>query len=266
MNDSVTGYFSDSTAGLSAPDAQAEYAYHAALSSSRFPGPDYLSNLRLIHDHLRADTYLEIGVATASSLAMAGEDCFAIGIDPGFHIQRTIKAWAKLFYLPSDDFFAQYDTRQVLGGRDLKLSFIDGLHTFDQVFRDLVNVMGFLSPDSHVVLHDVYPVHSVTAERVRRSVFWTGDVWKVVFLIQEFLPQLKFTTIPTAPSGLFLIKGFDGKRPEIDSAKLSERVGELFLETYEQHVAELPKRINLGLNDSDFVRQWLDTPADKEGA
>lgn len=265
MNDTVAGsFFSDSTSGLSAPEAQAEYAYHSALSSSRFPGPNYLTNLQLIHDHLRADTYLEIGVAGGASLAMAGEHCSAIGIDPGFTLSRSIRAWAKLFYLRSDDYFAQFDTREVLGGRNVKLSFIDGLHTFDQVFRDLINVMPYLTTDSHAILHDVYPVHSVTAERVRRSIFWTGNVWKVVFLIREFLPQLKFTTLPTAPSGLFLIKGFDGKRPEIDNAKLADRVGELFLETFEQHAANLPENINLGLNNSDYIREWLDTPAEQE--
>jgi hypothetical protein len=261
MNDNVAlGHFSDAINVASGAQADADYAYHSALSASRFPGPNYLANLQLIHDHLKADTYLEIGVAGGASLAMAGENCHAIGIDPGFTISRSIAAWAKLFYLPSDDYFAQHDTKALLGGKPVELSFIDGLHTFDQVFRDLVNVMPFLSTSSHVVLHDVYPVHAVTAERVRKSVFWTGDVWKVTFLVREFLPELQFTTIPTAPSGLFLIKGFSGKAPVIDNAKLAERVGELFSETYDQHIAALPGTLNLGQNDSGYIREWLDTP------
>lgn len=263
MNDSVAlGHFSDAINEVSGPQAEADYAYHSALSSSRFPGPNYLQNLQLIHDHIKAETYLEIGVAGGASLAMAGVNCRAIGIDPGFKLERSIAAWAKLFYLPSDDYFAQHDTRALLGGKDVELSFIDGLHTFDQVFRDLINVMPFLSKKSHVILHDVYPVHGITAERIRKSIFWTGDVWKVIFLIREFLPDLEFTTIPTSPSGLFLIKGFDGKAPVIDNQKVADRVGELFLETYDQHIAALPTTINLGLNDAGYIREWLDQPAE----
>jgi hypothetical protein len=249
--------------GVSDAQAQLDFAYHSAISASRFPGPNYFANLQLIHDHLKAETYLEIGVAGAGSLRMAGYDCFAIGIDPGFTISTSIKAWTKLFYLPSDDYFAQHDTREILGGRPVALSFIDGLHTFDQVFRDLLNVMPYLATSSHVILHDVYPVHALPAERERHSIFWTGDVWKVLFLIKEFLPELQFTTIPTAPSGLLLLKGFDGKKPEIDGQKLSDRVGELLQEKYDDHSPDLPKRLNLGLNSAEYIREWLDTPAEK---
>lgn len=262
MNDqSVDAHFSDALNDVSGPQAHSDYAYHSALSSSRFPGPNYLANLQLMHDHLKAATYLEIGVANGASLAMAGADCHAIGIDPGFTLSRTISAWAKLFYVPSDDYFAQQDTRALLGGKPVELSFIDGLHTFDQVFRDLINVMPFLSNTSHVFLHDVYPVHAITAERVRKSIFWTGDVWKVTFLVREFLPWLEFTTIPTAPSGLFLIKGFTGEAPKIDTGKLADRVGELFSETYAEHIATLPNTLNLGQNNPEYIREWLDTPA-----
>jgi hypothetical protein len=262
MNDQIAAsHFSDAVSGVSGPQAQADYAYHSALSSSRFPGPNYLADLQLIHDHLKASTYLEIGVANGASLGMAGANCHAIGIDPGFTLSRTISAWTKLFYLPSDDYFTQQDTRALLGGKDLELSFIDGLHTFDQVFRDLINVLPYLSTKSHVILHDVYPVHGITAERMRKSIFWTGDVWKVTFLVREFLPDLEFTTIPTAPSGLFLIKVFSGKAATIDNEKVAERVGELFLETYDQHIGTLASTLNLGQNNPDYIREWLDTPA-----
>lgn len=264
MNDQIeASHFSDAVGGLFGPNAQAEYAYHCALASKLFPGPNYLDNLQLIHQHLKAATYLEIGVASGSSLGLAGANCRAIGIDPGFTLQRSIAAWAKLFYLPSDDYFAQQDTRALLGGKDIELSFIDGLHTFDQVFRDLINVMPFLSTQSHVILHDVYPVLGITAERVRKSIFSAGDVWKVTSLVREFLPHLEFTTIPTAPSGLFLIKGFTGKAEDIDNAKVADRVGELLLETYDEHIATLPSTLNLGQNNPEYIREWLDTPAKK---
>lgn len=247
----------NSVTGVSEAQAHADYAYHSALSSSRFPGPSYLHALQLIHDHLKAETYLEIGVAGGGSLGMAGNQCQAIGIDPGFTIGTSIRAWAKLFKLPSDDYFAQNDTREILSGKDVQLAFIDGLHTFDQVFRDLLNVMPFVGAESHVILHDVYPVHALMAERERRSIFWTGDVWKVLFLIEEFLPDLKYTTIPAAPSGLMLIKGFDAKAREIDEDRLAARIEELLEVSYDDNELGLPKRLNLGLNNPEYIREWL---------
>ena len=46
---------------------------------------------------------------------------------------------ATIYELTSDEFFARYDLSELLGG-PVELAFIDGLHLFEQVLRDFVNL------------------------------------------------------------------------------------------------------------------------------
>ena len=68
-------------------------------------------------------------------------------------------------------------------------TFIDGLHHFDQVIRDLLNVRKYLKPRGLVVLHDCLPQSSLNAERERSVKHWNGDVWKASYwLFQRNCP------------------------------------------------------------------------------
>src|SRR6266851_2443367 len=55
------------------------HGFHASLN---FPGPLYLKIIAMLHSHLRPRTYLEIGVETGQSIALARRETRAIGIDP----------------------------------------------------------------------------------------------------------------------------------------------------------------------------------------
>ena len=52
--------------------------------------------------------------------------------------------------------------------------FIDGLHTYEQCSKDVINSMKFLNKDGIIILHDMLP-RSKTEETQEYS----GDVWKV---------------------------------------------------------------------------------------
>ena len=52
--------------------------------------------------------------------------------------------------------------------------FIDGLHTYEQCSKDVINSMKFLNKDGIIILHDMLP-RSKTEETQEFS----GDVWKV---------------------------------------------------------------------------------------
>src|SRR6266571_135579 len=55
---------------------------HDLLASLDLPGPDYLEVISMFHSPLRPRAYLEIGVESGQSIALARRETRAIGIDP----------------------------------------------------------------------------------------------------------------------------------------------------------------------------------------
>ena len=89
----------------------------------------------------------------------------------------------------SDDFFANN-----LDSFDL--IFIDGLHQSDQVERDIVNSWKSLAPKGTILIHDCMPWSEEVASRTRKTIAWTGDVYKcVVGLIKSYGEKIKMTFI-----------------------------------------------------------------------
>lgn len=110
--------------------------------------------------------YLEIGCAgdTLFDSVMAAEK---VGVDPvrgGTH------------RMTSDAFFAG------AVGEPFDVIFIDGLHLYPQVRRDLVNALAHLKPGGWIAMHDMLP-RDWLEEHVPqiRTSGWTGDGWKVAF-------------------------------------------------------------------------------------
>ena len=114
--------------------------------------------------------YLEIGCA-GDELFNAVMAADKVGVDPvrgGTH--RTT----------SDAYFASNPEAR------FDVIFIDGLHLYDQVRRDLVNALAALTPGGWIALHDSFP-RDWLEEHVPQIVTsgWTGDGWKVAFELLE---------------------------------------------------------------------------------
>jgi hypothetical protein len=186
----------------------------------------YYRTLRRLHQALRPETYLEIGIRKGDSLALARTAAVAIGIDPAPMLAMSAAENAHIFATTSDEFFATHDVRGELGDRDLDLAFIDGMHLFEFVLRDFANVERCASPDTVVVLHDCLPVDEVSAARERTTSLWTGDVWKVVPVLRDYRPDLRLTIIGAAPSGLVIVEGLDPASRVL--AEEAERIAEEF--------------------------------------
>ncbi len=160
--------------------------------------------LSLIHRILAPEMYLEIGVQSGKSLALAS--CDAIGVDPMPQVSVVLSEGAKVVAMTSDDFFRGPAVSLVKNPPDLV--FIDGMHLFEHTLRDFMHVERMAAPWTLVVIDDIFPAHPAQAERRRRTRAWTGDVWKIYEILSRYRPDLFLLPVNTSPTGLLLIAGF----------------------------------------------------------
>ena len=179
--------------------------------AERFWSQDYYDVLAELHLERRPRVYLEIGVATGKSLALAQAGTRALGVDPVAAVADQLVYHSpanspRLYKMTSDDFFATQNLCNEMGRDCFDLAFIDGLHHFDQVLRDFINLEQFAGPDSMILIHDCLPVDPLVATRERSTAFWTGDVWRIIPCLQSVRPDLEIVTLPVAPAGLAVVR------------------------------------------------------------
>lgn len=165
----------------------------------------YYSTLQKIHKQLKPKKYIEVGVRNGCSIVMANEETECIGIDPMPIIKVNLSKNTKIFSMTSDDFFAQYSDNS----KPVDLAFIDGMHLFEFVLRDFINLEKLCTSKSVILMHDTMPRDKVTASRDRTTDFWTGDVYKIIPILQKYRPDLKIYNSDAAPSGLAIVKNLN---------------------------------------------------------
>jgi hypothetical protein len=171
----------------------------------------YLDLLQLIHRELAPRLYLEVGVRNGASLRLSG--CTSIGIDPEPEISRSLPKPTTIYRRTSDDFFELDAPRGITAKIDF--AFIDGMHQFEYVLRDFINVERYSASTSLVVVDDIFPNHPVQAARVRESRVWTGDVWKLIVCLRLFRAELIVIPVNTSPTGSLLIARLDPASREL---------------------------------------------------
>ncbi len=168
----------------------------------------------------RSTRYLEIGCAGNDlfDAVMADEK---IGVDPrrgGTH------------RMTSDAFFSTYD------GEAFDVVFIDGLHLYQQVRRDLDGALRVLKPGGWIAIHDMLP-RDWLEEHVPqiRTRGWTGDGWKVAFELLAS-PDVEFRML-AIDHGVVVVKPLHDRPviPDLSATLRDERFGYLF-----HHFALLP--------------------------
>jgi len=138
-----------------------------------------------------AQTYLEIGVW--------GGTCFLnikapnkIAVDPELLIPKNQKKHHHCFEMTSDDFFKKKS--KFLTKNKLDVVFIDGLHTYQQVLKDINNSLKFLNNNGIIIIHDCNPPYKAAALSLteiqnrankKQKIHgwtgdWAGDVWKAI--------------------------------------------------------------------------------------
>ena len=139
-----------------------------------------------IVDRKKYETYLEIG-CDKNILFNSVKIKKKIGIDPvsGGNIRMS-----------SDNFFKNNQDK-------FDLIFIDGLHQYEQVKRDVYNSLKFLNDNGVILLHDCMPSSFMRQASKRSSNIWNGDVWKNIVEFRT-LDQIDTYTI-YADHGIGLI-------------------------------------------------------------
>ena len=125
---------------------------------------------RLLQEKKLQTAYLEIGCHRDRTFSKVSADV-KVGVDPksGGTVRMT-----------SDEFFQQNQQR-------FDVVFIDGLHHWEQVIRDVQNSLNFLNPGGVILLHDCLPQareHQLR-DKVTRS--WNGDVWRAVVELRQWV-------------------------------------------------------------------------------
>jgi predicted O-methyltransferase YrrM len=179
------------------------------FSACRFPDAHYLYALEEIHRFKQPKVYLEIGVNKGRSFHLAGSSALSIGIDPDLSsLQRRVLDNAKLFETTSDHFF-EHEAKTMLRDTKIDLAFIDGMHDFEFVIRDFINLERWMSPNSMIAIHDVIPVHRAGAGKNSTAKQWTGDVWKITDVLHRYRPDLDLRIINAGPTGMLLVSRLD---------------------------------------------------------
>lgn len=182
-------------------------------------GENYIVVLGRLHAMLQPERYLEIGIRHGTSLAQAR--CASIGVDPNHRLAEEVlsnKPVGMIFRETSDDFFATRDPKALLGG-PLDMAFLDGMHLFEYLLRDVINTEPHCAPTGMLVLHDCLPTDVAMTRRqpryteeagpARRPGAWAGDVWKLVPVLRRYRPDLRLTILDAPPTGLVLVTNLD---------------------------------------------------------
>lgn len=114
-----------------------------------------------IIDLKKYSSYLEIG--TFKDELFKEVKCEKkIGVDPisGGNIRKT-----------SDEFFSS-------NNETFDLIFIDGLHEYSQVKKDIDNSIGILNDNGIILMHDCMPRNYFYQAVPRCQLNWNGDTWK----------------------------------------------------------------------------------------
>jgi hypothetical protein len=137
-----------------------------------------------------------------------------VAVDPDFLFDFEPKKapGTELHQVTSDAYFTD-----IAGGQVFDFMFLDGLHEFEQTFRDFCSSQAHAHSRTVWLIDDTVPsdVYSAwpdneKAVQLRKKAggtggAWHGDIFKVVFAIHDFFPTLSYVTISTGGNSQTLV-------------------------------------------------------------
>ncbi len=207
--------------------------------------PYYLTVLAALHRLERPHTYLELGVNRGRSLQLSSRRTLSVGVDPNPQVPAEIEERYRIERTTSDAFFGSGKAQQFFGGTPIDMAFLDGMHLFEYVLRDFMNVEQYSDEHTLVVIHDLLPSDMGAAAREPISETWMGDVWKLLLVLDQHRPDLEVCLVNAPPSGLGLVRGLNADSkviPQAYEALLTEYGGLTFAD-WEDRQRELVPRL-----------------------
>ena len=147
------------------------YFYHYVLYDKKlgnigFDFSNKKSRINIVKDIIKKKNYkkyLEIGCFDDELFSQV--NCYKkVGVDPVSG--GTIRKTSDQFFLKNEEYF--------------DCVFIDGLHEYRQVKKDILNSLKFLNEDGVILLHDCLPNNYYEQAIPRCQWTWNGDVWKAI--------------------------------------------------------------------------------------
>jgi hypothetical protein len=209
--------------------------------------------------------YLEIGVSRGQAFQRISADV-KIAVDPAFRLTERTRELAndkgrvvEYFETTSDAFFE--NETALLEQHPVDVALIDGLHTYEQVVRDVENTVRYLKNDGVIFLHDCNPPFELAGRRAEswdefmaqqsgplKIGIWNGDVWKAIVELRSTRPDLLVGVLKCDQGVGFVRKG----TPESTLTYSPEQVGAL---TYADLKAA--RRRLLNLKPSRYLGEFL---------
>ena len=166
-----------------------------------------------LHKKYNFQTYLEIG-CDKDQLFSKVDISEKVGVDPysGGNVRKT-----------SDDFFKE-------NTKNFDFIFIDGLHEYNQVKKDILNSLTFLNNNGFILVHDCLPSTLSSQAVPRYKMVWHGDVWKaIVDLRRDKNIDIHTCLVDT---GIAIIQ----KKSNTQTLELNKNIKDLkFRDFYENH-------------------------------
>lgn len=210
--------------------------------------------------------YLEIGVQSGRNFfsVKAGDKT---AVDPKFIFSfKERLRWifknpsnltARYYEVTSDGYF------ETIGASKRKdVVFIDGLHTYGQSLRDVLNTLTILKENGIIVMHDcnpphrtaAYPSQSIEEAAAANPTSWTnewcGDVWKTICFLRGTRKDLRVFVLDT-DYGLGIVAR--GNAEEC----LSLSADQVDVMTYDD--LEKNREKILGLKNKEYFYEFLKT-------
>jgi hypothetical protein len=199
--------------------------------------------------------YLEIGVSKGLAFRRISAD-EKIAVDPAFKLSARSRSLADAkarashyFEMTSDAFFA--NETAFLEQRPIDVALIDGLHTYEQVVRDVENTVRYLRDDGVIVLHDCNPARELIGRRAAtwddfvaqqkgplKLGVWSGDVWKAIVYLRSTRHDLRVAVLKCDLGVGVVRKG----SPE---SRLSYSAAQIEALTYADLAADRERLLNL---------------------
>jgi len=219
--------------------------------------------IQKVIDYKKAKTYMEIDVDK-------GDCCFKIkaqkkiAIDPCFNftLTTTIKKCIKnprnifntYYSMTSDEFFKKSKANQ-----KVDIVFIDGLHEYRQVLRDVDNCFSLLNEEGVILLHDCVPATAKQAmphEALEKHIVeygpwtgpWMGDVWKAIIYLRSVRKDVNVFVL-NCDSGIGIVTRGSAKGLLSFSR---EEISELTYKDLDEN-----RETYLNLKEPSYLDEWL---------